>query len=371
MSLKKWHSRIMQDMKKIIKISGLLLVTMFVSSLSAQSQDPDCFIKKTYPAKPGTTLRISCKYGDVNFSANKSDSISVCTTVTIEQADRELARKSFSLVSVKIDKLNDTVSVATSFDKKFFSETLRQGRKNFSVDILVKAPAFINIDIINEFGNVTAEEVSGKFNVRLSYGIISATNLTRGNITPINSINVDNGKVNIDALNWISANISNCSSVEIGKAQALLIKSDFSKIRIRAVSSMVADSKSDIYSIDSLKNIISESLYSTININKFNGKMLSKVRYGSLKIAELQKDFSNIDITSVNAPINIETGNAVSFRSDIVVSNAPTLFLVKGQDRIFKNEHKNSVSYTGIAGENLKTESIIKINSTSGKVTIK
>jgi hypothetical protein len=263
------------------------------------------------------------------------------------------------------------VYVSTIFDKKFFSETFRQGRKSFSVDILINAPSFINLDITNEFGNVTVEELSGRFNVRLSYGAISASKLTRGNLSPISSINVDNGKINLDAISWMSAIIRNCSSVEIGKAQALMIKSDFSKVRIRAVNSMVADSKSDIYEIDSLKNIISESLYTSINIEKLNGKVFSKVTYGSVKIAELQRDFNSIDITSINAPISIETGNNVSFRSDISVTSAPAEIMVKNQSGIFKNESGKTVTYTGIAGEHQKTESSIKIKSISGKVIVK
>ncbi|MBK7710375.1 MAG: hypothetical protein IPJ37_05075 [Bacteroidales bacterium] len=209
--------------------------------------------KKVYAAGPGSTLSISNKYGDVSYIVNNDDSISVCATVTIMQDNRELARKSLSLITVRIDKILDTVSVSTNFDRKFFSDTYRKGRKSFSVDILVKAPSSVNADVTNEFGNISFEELTGKINVRLSYGLLSAARLTRGNSSPINSITVDNGKVNINSVNWLSANIRNCSSVEIAKAQAVLIKSDFSKISIGEVNSMVADSKSDIYTIGNVK----------------------------------------------------------------------------------------------------------------------
>jgi hypothetical protein len=359
----------MNKMRILIKISFLLLITLSATYLSAQN--PDCYIKKTYPARPGMALRISGKYGDVNFMSNKSDSISICASVTIDQDNKELIRKSIGLVSININMVNDTVFVSTNFDKKFFSETYRYGRKSFSADILIKAPAFIDIDIVNEFGNVTVDELSGIFNVRLSYGIISATKLTRGNSIPISSITVDNGKVDIDALNWMSANIRNCSSFEIGKAQALMINSDFSKIRIRDISSMVADSRSDIYTIDSLKNIISESMYTSLKIEKLYGKLFSKVIHGSLDIGDLQHDFNNIDITSDNALINIETGDDVPFRSDIVAINSPVEFSIKDKHAIIKNEGNNSVTYTGFTGKNSQIESVIKIRSTSGKVTIK
>ena len=356
-------------MKTRVRTTGLLLAMILGTTLSAQNQD--CYIKKSYPSRPGTTLRISSKYGNVNFIAAKSDSISICATVTIEHDNSELVRKSLNLISVKIDKVNDTVSVLTIIDKKFFSETYRLGRKSFSVDMMIRAPSYINIDIINEFGNVTADDISGRFNVRLSYGLLSATKISRGYISPVNSVNVDNGKIFLDGINWMSATIRNCSSAEIGKAQALMIKSDFSKIRIKSVNSMIADSKSDIYRIDTLKNLVSESIYTSINILKFSGKMLSNVTYGSINIDELLNDFSDIDITSVNAPISIAPEKGVSFRTDIVVTNAALDFPLKDEPGIVKNDSNNSTSCNGIYGNNKMTESLIKIRSTAGKVTLR
>jgi hypothetical protein len=356
-------------MKTKIKITGLLIVTMLATSISAQT--PNCLIKKTYPASPGITLRILNKYGDINFIANNSDSISVCASITIEQDNKELERKNMTFISVSIKKLNDTVSVITNFDKRFFSEEYRKGRKSFSVDIVIKAPSFINTDIANEFGNITAEELSGKLSIRLSYGVVSLSKITRGNNNPINKISIDNGKANIEAVNWMSATIRNCTSVDIGKAQALLIQSDFSKIRIGSVNSIVADSKSDIFTIDDLNNIISESHYTALKIRKFSGKMLSRVNYGSLAIAEIQNDFSNIDITSVNAPIAISAGNAASFRADIVAAGTTVDLDTKNHPGIIRKESNNSISCTGIYGDNPKTESVLRIRSESGKVTIK
>ncbi len=356
-------------MNKIIKITGLILLALAVQNLPAQTSY--CQIKRTYEATRESTLQISNRYGNVYFSSARNDSMDICATVTIEQDDRELGQKSRNLVSININKLNDLVSVETIFDEKFFSPSFRQGRKSFSVDLLIKAPDFINLDITNEFGNITMDELSGKFNARLSYGLLTASKLTRGNDNPINSISVDYGKVDIDEMNWMSAIIHNCSSVQIGKVQALLIKSDFSKIRINTANSMVTDSRSDIYTINSLRNIISKSEYSTIYIGKFTGKLLSTAKLGSIGIDELEKNFINIDITSSNSPVTIRTKKGVSFRSDIEAINAPVEFSTIGQPGIVRKRENNSVTYTGIYGDDEKTESFIMIKSTSGKITVK
>ena len=103
----------------------------------------------------------------------------------------------------------------------------------------------MDISIIDEFGNIAVEELTGTLNVRLSQGVLSAKRLTKGNVKPISTIYVDHGKVNIDELNWMTLTLLNCSSVNIEKAEALMITSSISKIRLGDISSLVINSKSD------------------------------------------------------------------------------------------------------------------------------
>ena len=182
------------------------------------------------------------------------------------QDDENLVRKSMKLITISADKSKDTIYVSTLYDKQFFSESVRNGRKSFSVDYLIKLPAYLDLNITDEFGNVSIEELSGTLNVRLSQGILSARRLKKGNVKPISSIYADHVKVIIDEVNWMIMTLYNCPSVNIGKGQALMITSSISKIKMEEISSLVADSKSDNYNIQSINNFISESTYSTFEI---------------------------------------------------------------------------------------------------------
>jgi hypothetical protein len=101
-------------------ISGLIISTLFTAALSAQ--DNNCNFRKSFPVKTGNALILSNKYGDVSVITGKEDSIIICSTVTIIQEDKSLLKKSMKMVTVKIEKLNDTINVATVYDKKFFNE---------------------------------------------------------------------------------------------------------------------------------------------------------------------------------------------------------------------------------------------------------
>ena len=357
-----------QNMKLYRIISGLLLLTFITASLPAQVNN--CNIRKSFPVTTGNAFILSNKYGDVSVITGKEDSLVVCATISIIQEDKDLFKKSMNMVNVNIDKLKDTIYVATVYDKKFFNEDVRQGRTSFSVDYLVKVPVFMDIRITDDFGNVALEELAGPLNIRLSQGILSIKKLTRGNLKPVSSISVDYGEVTIDEVNWLALTLLNCPSVNIGKAQALNLTSVISKIYIEDVSSMVSNSKSDIYSISSVNNLSSESTYSEFDIGSLNNQLKSKITYGSLKIHEVNKAFRSIDIASTQARVTLLTGPVRSFITDININDAQVDFPSEKFPQVIKTTANSSINLIGIAGPDKQTKSVIKIRATGGRVIV-
>ncbi len=129
----------------------------------------------------------------------------------------------------------------------------------------------MNINISDEFGNISVDELSGTLNARISQGILSAKRLTKGNEKPISSIYADHSKISIDELNWMNINLLNCPSVVIEKGQATVITSAISKIMIGEINSLVSNSKSDSYNIRSISNIFTEGTYTEYMIGSLGG----------------------------------------------------------------------------------------------------
>jgi hypothetical protein len=355
-------------MKRYKIISGLFFLTILTNSLLAQ--DNNCSIRKSFPVRTGDAFRLTNKYGDVSVIKGKEDSLVICSTITIDQDNKNLLEKSMKMISVNIDKLKDTVYVATVYDKKFFNEEIRQGRTSFNVDYLIKVPVYMDIRITDEFGNVGVEELDGPLNIRLSQGILSVKKLTRGNLKPVSSIYVDHGKVTIDESNWLELTLVNCPSVNIGTAKAINLTSVISKVYIEDVSSMVNNSKSDSYSISVVNNMVSESTYSEFEIGILNNQLKSKITYGSLKVHEVGKAFSTIDIASSQARITVLTGQTRSFMTDIKVNDAQLDFPYGNFPQIIKTVADYSTNLIGIAGPDKQTKSLIKIRATGGRVII-
>jgi hypothetical protein len=351
------------------KISGPFILMLLATTLSAQ--DNNCNIRKSFPVREGTVVSLSNKYGDINVITGKDDSLIVCATITIIQDNNDLLKKSMKLVTIKTEKIKDTIWLSTIYDKKFFSEALRQDRKSFSVDYFIKTPAYVNLSITDEFGNISVDELSGTLNVRLSQGILTAKKLSKGNAKPISSIYVDHGKVIIDEVNWMTLTVFNCTSVSIEKAQALMLTSTVSKIKMGDISSLVSYSKSDSYSVKSINNIVSESTYSTYEIGKLNGQLKSKATYGSISLNDPNKGFSIIDISADQAQISLRTGQGASFRTDIVATDTQVEFPSETYPGIIKTVKNFTTTLIGTTGPDKETKTLIKIRTTSGKLIIK
>lgn len=346
----------------------VLLIALFITAtLSANNND--CIVTKTYPVRKGMKLSLSNKYGNVNVINVKEDSLTVCATITIIQEDKNLVQKSLKLITISFKELKDTLYISTLYDKKFFSEDLRLGRKSFNVDYLVKTPAYLDLAVSGEFGNTSIEELSGTLNVRLSQGVLSAKKLTKGSAKPVNTISVDHGKVVLDEVNWTVLTVHNCTSVIIGKAQALMMTSAISKIKIGDINSLVSNSKSDTYTIQTIRNLISESAYSSFEIGKLNGQLKSTALYGSINISNIDKSFSNIDIVSDQSSVSVKPSEKISFRADFIATETSVEFSEMKYPGIIKSVRNNTTTLSGVTGPDNQTRAFIKIRATSGKLT--
>lgn len=299
------------------------------------------------------------------------DSITVCATVTIKQDDKELMQKSIGLIRVETDKSADTIRVKTIYDDKFFSAAYRKGRTGFSVDYAVSIPASSNIIVSNSFGDVTMDEFDGIVTIKISNGDLSAEKLTRGNIKPVSSINIEHGKAVIEDANWLSLSAKHCQSVIIEKARALLLGTEFSKISLGEINSLVSESRSDNYEINSVRNFAGVSTLTEFRIDKLSGQLQSRTEFGSLSVNEVGKDFSAIDISGSKTPLYIGFQKGLSYKVDLTLINCLLDFPFEENNMVSKTTAGNTTHVSGIAGNNKDAKSLLKIKLDLGKLEIR
>jgi hypothetical protein len=356
-------------MKTIRKLAGLVMFCGLTAVLSAQTTD--CTVRKSFQQKEGQYLYVSNKFGDISVLKSDKDSITICATVTIKQKDEALSAKSIGLIKIAIDKSADTIRVKTAYDDKFFSAAYRTGRTGFSVDYVINTPASSNLKIVNSFGDVVLDEFDGIINVKLSNGDFSAEKLSRGNIKPVSNLSFEHGKVSIEEASWLAVNAKHCQSVVIEKAKALLLNTEFSKLNIDEVSSIVCDSRSDTYEINSVRNFVGVSTLTEFRIDKLLGQLQARTGFGSMTVTDVQKDFSVIDISSSKTPVSLEFQEGTSYKVDLTLVNSLVDFPFEENRLVNKTTTGNTMIITGTAGKNKDAKSILKVKLDLGKLEIR
>src|SRR5450759_3488553 len=148
----------------------------------------------------------------------------------------------------------------------------------------------------NKYGDTDIDELHGLVNLDIKYGNLTAGKLTRGNVKPLNTLNLSYGKGTIDETGWLNLTERYVGSMDITKSQAILLDSKYSKISLGEASSMVGESKYDNIKIENIKNLVLENGYTEVNIGELTKKLTYNGSYGSFSIDRIPAGFESIDV---------------------------------------------------------------------------
>jgi hypothetical protein len=356
-------------MKYIRKTSGLLFLCFY--AITAAAQTDHCITRKSFAAKSGDWLTVTGKYGEIKINSTAKDSIIVCSTINIRQKDPALLEKSMSMIKTLVEKRIDTLSVKTFFDETFFTPPYNTGRTSFHLDYAITVPKGINLKINNSFGDVYVDNCDGSADISVSHGNLYAGILSRGNIKPVNSINADFGSITIDKANWVTITAINCPTVSLGKVQAAVITSRFSRISFGTANSIVVDSKSDIFNIESVNNVVMQSTYTVFVAGDLKRQMVAETNYGSIVISELSRDFSLVDLKNTQTPVTINVQNDASFIADISLSGSAIDIPFESNPSLHRQDVNGITKISGYWGKKMTNNSVVRINAHRGIIQIK
>lgn len=356
-------------MKRFILIP---MMSAFICAISfASPETSDCVIVKSFKADKNTKLSIENRYGTITIINSAIDSVNICGIVTIDHPNAQIAQRSLSLVKTEINTRGNDISIVTSFDERFFSSSFSSGRKSFQVNYIIKAPVYINLDIINSFGGVMLEKISGSVNISLSHGNLTTGRLLRGNIKPLNSIVLRHSRAKIPDANWLIIESYHSPSVDIESCQALSVISEFSTINIGRVNSLVFSSKSDLYSIMKVTNCISETWLTKVKIADIADVLRATANMSAFRIDKLQTGFTELELIGNNTIFTIVCDGSNSFFLSAKSENAVITLPKSHSGDIHRvAETTGRFSLSGIVGTDQKTESRINAVLSQGKLEL-
>ncbi len=359
-----------QMKKSIYKQGTLLFATLLLFSLTLSAQEVSKKYHKEYPAGASTTLDINNKYGDVVVDTWDKNQVVIDVKVTVDMPNRDRAQTMLDYIDVQFDQSGNDISAKTVIDSKFSFTGWGSGSRKFSIDYSIKMPSVTALTVSNKYGNTDLDNLQGLVNLDIKYGNLTAANLTRGNVKPLNTLNLAYGKGSIDDAGWLDMTLRYCGSMDITKCQALLLDSKYSKLSIGESGSIVGESKYDNIKIDNINNFVIDNGYTGVSIGTLTKKLDYDGSYGSLTVDRVPEGFESINVETRYMGVRIGIDESADYNLNAKVSYGG----LKYNENNFKNHRRivenNSTEISGVIGKEEAPEANVHVVSSYGSVKL-
>lgn len=325
---------------------------------------------KEYPAPKGTILEVSNKYGDLNFQNWDKNQVVIDVRITVDTPDEEYARKMLDYLDVVFSQDGNTIRAETVIDSRFSrSGWTRWGRegKRFSIDYTIHAPAAIDAQLNNKYGDMFVSRISGHAVLSVKYGNLKVNHLDREDLKPLNLVTLGYSKGVIDEAKWLKMELR-YSKLDFGSVQALAGETSYSKLSIETGSSLVLESKYDEINLGALKNLVLDIAYGKVKAETISSKVALDSRYTSVHVDHIPATFKSIQIDNKYGGLSLGIDNRASYSLSAVARYCK--ISVPPSPKLSSITENTSATFNGIVGNQQNPKAVVKISTAYGGVKL-
>jgi hypothetical protein len=320
---------------------------MFTTSVAgvASSSSPDLFDlaehkiekRQEYDVGSSPSINIFNKFGNITIQEGVDGKIVFYITITGKGKTNDIAKANAEAVQFVFAKGDDDITVITSFFKDFNCNNCSR-----TVDMLVIVPKKTKQILKNEFGDVRIDRSSEPFEAEVKFGKFYANELVTA-------------KLDIEF-----------GGTTLNKCKDLTFKSGFSTSNLGEIGSLVAKVEFDKLKIESVEQIDLSSEFTNIAIEKLGDYLVAKkLSYSPLKIKEVAKDFSKIDIKASFSKLNI----AITEKHDFKAVLSTEFGSIKtGNVKFLEKTIVKKDIVVAMAGKDSNPKALVEISNSYGDI---
>ncbi|MFY0629369.1 MAG: hypothetical protein JXR05_03245 [Flavobacteriaceae bacterium] len=356
-------------MKSIYKLTILLLLIPTIvlgnNDNDKKRHEKSKTIKKSFKVNSDASLAVSNRYGNINVTTWNQNRIEIDIKITVKGNDLDEVEDQLEKIDVDFNSSASSVEAKTRFGKNKSSWTFWKKSKKISYQInyIVKMPVTNNVNLNNDYGSISLDELDGEASINCDYGKITIGDL-RGDNTDINLdycststiSSVKDANVNIDY-----------SKLTIENSNTVKLNTDYSTVKLNTVDDLTFNADYGSISVGDVVNANGNGDYTGLKFGTVKKNLKINSDYGSIRIGNLAKGFESVYIDSEYAGIRIGTSTDNNFKFIIDLQYAS----FKKNDsnvEIFKSNVKSSKKYyEGVYGKG-NSNSKLTIKSEYGSV---
>ncbi len=296
-------------MNTIKQLFVFLLMTGFITMgqiAVAQKQIKE--INKVFQINKGDVLEIENKFGDIDIIQWEKSEVSLTIKISENSKNDDVAGSIIDNINIEINKEGNTINAQT-----FLNNESGMGHGNsFAINYIVNVPKWANLNLVNKFGNINIDEIAGVVNIDLKHGNLRILSLSRGNLNPVNEINMAFSNGVIGNAGSIKLNLG-FSKLEIEDVESIVSETKYSGINAVTCRSFKCESKYDNFKFEKIRSLEGNLQYSNLNISEFTGRFDVESSFTGVKITHVFPSFESIKIVNSRGAYKIGIDPDASF----------------------------------------------------------
>lgn len=323
---------------------SLLLITGACFTLDAQDARKD--YTETYNVTRGVTLSTDTRYSDIEILTWDKSEVDILVVVKVKASSKSKADEALKKIDVSIHKSGNTISLETEMESGLSRNVKTE------INITIKAPAYINLEMDNSYGDLFIQEVSGLVLLDLKYSNVKVGKLSRGNKKPYNMLELAYSDGTIDDAGWMVIELA-YSDVEIISSKMLFVESKYSKLIGEKAGGIITEGAYDKYYIDELDSFVAELKYSGLKFGVLNQTLSLHAAYTNAKVEKLSRSFDEIDVSLSygNLFMGVESGASYKVEAEAKYGKVN----IASDGKLSKTKEGNSMKVWGTIGSSPKS----------------
>ena len=283
---------------------------------------------KSYSVDANDVLQINNSFGKVVVNTWTKNEFKVDVQMKFGADDADYVNSMINSSSISDSKVGSVVSFSTNLPRNYNSH----GDNHIEVNYIVYMPAGNALNLTNRFGNVTLPDLSGKVTLRVSFGKLTAQQLT----------NAENDV----QIKFAQDGVSTIAVLNGGK-----LRLDYGSLKAGI-----------------LNNVDANLSFSALNVDKLRNSATFRIKYGEgVNIGTIDRSVKNISVNASFTKFKLDFKESDSFNFDVVTKlgdfnyNNNNIKVTAKTPSDDEHSWSSTKSYKGYAGK----------SNGDGKITIK
>ncbi len=352
---------------------GLML--LMINPLSAQSVTEKRSFMKSLPMGKDTRLEVKNKYGDVHFNLWNKDSVYIMAEVEAFAPNHSKIQKMFDGINVNITGTSSLIRAETEFTReitvllesfKGLTEKIIDYDSRVQINYFISVPEQIDINVENQFGDVSMENNRGVVSVSLSNGDFKANSLNR-----LADLTLNFGDAEISSVR--SGKIrATFSKLVIRESDELNINSTSTRFEMRKAGKITVESRRDKFFAGTVSELEGVSYFTDYKIDNLEKGADLNLKYGSLDADGIDNNFEKINLVSAYSDITLSFDPSASYEFEIRHTNAFVVVPERNSkpEKEVLNEDKKEYLTSGKVGSNPGSRKV-RIEASRGNIYLK